>query len=213
MGSGRGEPVSPLLAGRVGGIGQDRPDAARPCSRPLQETVQARNLVKSQDVFFWALLRRDSNNTGWYWKSRGDFLATKRFGPILAAGKRGPLPTPSKISVVSKKEIGQRLRTLRNARGFTQARLARILGTHQTGISQIEVGHRGLTVQQVVKLAKALRVSTDDILAQANGRVDGELVKDRHLLRRMQLIARLPKPEKKVLLQTIDVFLKSAHIT
>jgi transcriptional regulator with XRE-family HTH domain len=123
------------------------------------------------------------------------------------------LPTPSKISVVSKKEIGQRLRTLRNASGSTQARLARILGTHRTGISQIEVGHRGLTVQQVVTLAKSLRVSTDDILARANGRVDGELVKDRHLPRRMQLIAKLPKAEKKALLQTIDAFLKSAHIT
>jgi transcriptional regulator with XRE-family HTH domain len=120
------------------------------------------------------------------------------------------MPTPSKISVVSKKEIGARLRALRQARGLTQAKLARLLGTQQTGVSQVELGNRGLTVQQVVKLAKVLRVPTDAILAQNNIGRD-TLLKDRRLLHRMQEIEKLPKEDKKALLKTIDAFLKGVR--
>jgi len=122
------------------------------------------------------------------------------------------VPTPSKINVVSKKDIGQRLRAIRNARGMSQARLGKILGTHQTGISQVEVGRRGLTLQQVVKLAKALSVSIDQILGQIHGRTEDALVRDRHLVRRMQLIGKLPRAERKALIKTIDAFLKSSQV-
>jgi len=128
------------------------------------------------------------------------------------AAKRETVATPSKINVISKKDIGQKVRAIRNARGMNQARLAKILGTHQTGISQIEVGRRGLTLQQLVKLAKALRVSVDEILGQAQSQTEEGLVRDRHLVRRMQLIAKLPSPERKALLKTIDAFLKSSNV-
>src|SRR5512138_2205839 len=75
-----------------------------------------------------------------------------------------PLPRPPKEEVVSKKQIGERLRALRQARELTQAELAEILGTKHTNVSGVERGVRGLTVQQIVKLARALDVSPDAIL-------------------------------------------------
>ncbi len=122
------------------------------------------------------------------------------------------MPTPPKSVILSKKEVGERLRALRQARGITQVQLAKVLGTQQTAISQVEVGNRGLTIQQVVKLAKALQVSTDAILAQPRSGNQEALPKDRKLLRRMRQIERLPRPEKHALLKTIDAFLKSAQV-
>lgn len=122
------------------------------------------------------------------------------------------MPTPSKISVVSKKDIGERLRVLRQARGITQTRLARLLGTHQTGISQVERGHRGLTLQQVVKLARVLETSTDELLALGDHAHVQALPKDRQILKRMRQIEKLPRPDRQALIKTIDAFLKSSQV-
>lgn len=122
------------------------------------------------------------------------------------------MPRPPKQVVLSRKDIGARLRALRKARDMTQVELAEVLGTQQTAISQVEIGNRGLTVQQVVKLAKALRVSTDAILGPRNGAAPEDLPNDRKLLRRLRQIERLPKAEKQALLKTIDAFLKSSQV-
>jgi len=122
------------------------------------------------------------------------------------------VPTPPKSVVLSPREIGDRLRALRQARSLTQVQLARLLGTQQTAISQVELGNRGLTVQQVVKLAKSLQVSTDAILGPPDGSSHEGLPRDRKLLRRLQQIEKLPKPDKQALMKTIDAFLKSALV-
>ena len=61
------------------------------------------------------------------------------------------------------------MRGLRESRGITQVELARALGIPQSNVSEMERGVRGLTVHQAVKLAKALKVSTDEILLGGNG--------------------------------------------
>lgn len=122
------------------------------------------------------------------------------------------MPTPPKHVVLSRREIGARLRALRKSRDMTQVELAKVLGTQQTAVSQVEVGNRGLTVQQVVKLAKALRVSTEAILGATNAVGHEELPTDRKLLRRLRQIEKLPRAEKQALIKTIDAFLRSAQV-
>jgi transcriptional regulator with XRE-family HTH domain len=119
---------------------------------------------------------------------------------LLQAKERG-VPKPPKNAILSKQEIGWRLRAVRQVRGATQAQLERVLDTQQTAISQVELGNRGLTIQQVVKLAKALHVSTDAILGQPRKSDHAALPKDRNLLRRIQRIEKLPKPERQALLK------------
>lgn len=117
------------------------------------------------------------------------------------------MPRAPKNVLFSKEEVGQRIRTLREARGMMQVEIAKILGIDQSNVSAIERGVRGLTVHQTLKLARALRVSTDEILSDMQTRDDGPL--DRRFLRRLQRVGQLPKRDQQALLRTIDAFLKN----
>jgi transcriptional regulator with XRE-family HTH domain len=109
--------------------------------------------------------------------------------------------------VISKAAIGARLKTSRLSQGFTQAKLAKRLGTLQSNISDIERGARKPTLQQLVDIARVLRVSLDqlvtaDITAGGNG-----LLKDHRFLRRLERIDQLSKRDRQSLLNTIDAYL------
>lgn len=118
------------------------------------------------------------------------------------------MPRPPKNVLFSKVEVGQRIRALREARAITQVELAKILGIDQSNVSAIERGVRGLTVHQALKLAQALRASTDEILSGVRNRDDGAM--DRRFLRRLQKVGQLTKRDQQALLRTIDAFLKNA---
>jgi transcriptional regulator with XRE-family HTH domain len=118
------------------------------------------------------------------------------------------LPRAPKSIAISKSDVGQRLRTVRTKRGLTQQELANLLGTNQSHIANVERGERGVTIHQIVKLAKALQVSTDEILFGKHGAQDTTPAKtDRRFLRRLQRISSLPNREKQALITTIDAFL------
>lgn len=121
------------------------------------------------------------------------------------------MPRPPKHTVFSKKEVGERLRSLRQARGLTQIDLAHTLGITQSNVSAIERGARGLTVHQVVKLAKALKASTDEILGThktaASKGAAVEILQDRRFLKRLQRVGQLPERDQQALLRTMDAFL------
>lgn len=122
------------------------------------------------------------------------------------------MPKPPKDVVLSKKEIGARLRTLREQQGLAQSKLAVMIGTHAQSLWQIENGIRGITVQQVVKLARALRVSVDEILGEGNGHKPHRTKSgDARFLRRLRDIEELSRSEKQALLKTIDHFLRGAR--
>jgi transcriptional regulator with XRE-family HTH domain len=92
---------------------------------------------------------------------------------------------------------------------MTQAELADILGITQSNVSGLEHGRRSLTIHQVVKLAQALRTTTDQILLGSKPDKKGTNgnVTDRRFLRRLERIDRLPKRKKQALLTTIDAYL------
>lgn len=60
--------------------------------------------------------------------------------------------------------IGERLARLRSKREMTQVELAKALGVSQAMLSRYEKGEVRLTAPAVVKIAKALKVSTDELL-------------------------------------------------
>jgi transcriptional regulator with XRE-family HTH domain len=121
------------------------------------------------------------------------------------SGEGQDLPRPPKDTLFSKKEIGERIRALRLERGMPQVELARLLSVHQTNISAMERGTRALTIHQILKLSRALKVPTDEILTGTRTRQDGHV--DRRFLRRLQKIDKLSKRDKQSLLGTIDAFL------
>ena len=115
------------------------------------------------------------------------------------------MPKPPKEVVISKAQIGVRIRALRQAREMTQANVAAIMGVPHTTVSGIERGVRGVTLHQLVKLARALDVSAAELLDEP-GRKDhrgaGRLPPR---LRRMEA---LPRPKRRVLHELIDAFLE-----
>jgi len=60
--------------------------------------------------------------------------------------------------------IGRRLRRLREARGITQAGLARRLRVDQSTLSRWENGRRPIPVASLLAAARLLDVSVDEIL-------------------------------------------------
>lgn len=123
------------------------------------------------------------------------------------------MPKPAKSEALSKREVGQRIRALRQQQRLSQTDLAKILETHQTAVSQIELGTRGISLHQAIKLSRALHTSLDDLLGSTDGpQPKNGRVTDRSLVRRIEKIARLSKRDRVALLRNIDNFLKGAGV-
>lgn len=110
------------------------------------------------------------------------------------------------ITPVDEKAIGRRLREIRQRRGFTQAQVAGQLGIDQTLVSNYERGAARLHGALVAGLAKALRVSADEILGlkdlPARNHVDGRL------LRRLERIEELPVADQRAVLKYLSALLE-----
>jgi transcriptional regulator with XRE-family HTH domain len=107
---------------------------------------------------------------------------------------------------VDDQTIGKRLRELRKRRGFTQGELADRLGLNQPLVSQYEQGEIRMHAALVAAFAKALKVSSDEILGLKESKENG-LLTDRPVLRRLQKMEALSRRDKQALLRTIDGFL------
>jgi transcriptional regulator with XRE-family HTH domain len=60
------------------------------------------------------------------------------------------------------KKFGQRLKEIRNNKGLSQERLASLTGLHRTYISDIERGKKNISLRNIEKLSKSLRVKMSD---------------------------------------------------
>jgi transcriptional regulator with XRE-family HTH domain len=104
--------------------------------------------------------------------------------------------------------LGKRITALRKERGYTQIELSEKLDTTQVIISDYERGKLRPHPDMIVRLAKALSVSTDELLGVKSPDSSGAVV-SRRVLRRLKAIDSLPKRDKDALLRTIDAFLSA----
>ena len=116
------------------------------------------------------------------------------------------MPSPAKDVLVSKKDVGDRVRELRKARELSQGKLAAALGIPPTNVSAIERGVRGLSIQQLVKLARVLDVSPAEILGDQPGPTTRR--KPGPSPKRFDKITALPRAKRRVLFEIIDAFLE-----
>lgn len=107
--------------------------------------------------------------------------------------------------------IGSRISEIRNRRAMTQVQLAAAVGMDQSLLSRYERGILRLHGALVADLAKALQVTTDEILGLKEPK-GNSLLADRRVVRRMQRIERLPRRKKEILFATIDSFLRGEAI-
>jgi transcriptional regulator with XRE-family HTH domain len=94
--------------------------------------------------------------------------------------------------------------------GETQVELADKIGITQNLVSAYELNSLRLNAEMVVRFAKALEVTTDELLGLKTPK-NGSNKTSLKILRRMKKIETLPPPNQKTLLKTIDTFLKAAE--
>jgi transcriptional regulator with XRE-family HTH domain len=127
------------------------------------------------------------------------------------------MPTPRKTDVQTSQsvtgQIAKRIVSLRKTRGLTQAQLADIVGISRNLLANYEMGRTHLTDDSIIRLASALRVSADELLGIKDGDTATTSVPSVRLVRRMQKIALLPQADQKVILKTIDTYLKGAVVS
>ena len=62
------------------------------------------------------------------------------------------------------KKFGEKLKEIRTQKGLSQEKLAFKSGLHRTYISDIERGYRNVSLINIEKIAKALGVSSSELL-------------------------------------------------
>jgi|LGVF01.1.fsa_nt_gb transcriptional regulator with XRE-family HTH domain len=117
--------------------------------------------------------------------------------------------------------IGQRIARLRKVKGYTQTDLAKELSQGEASereihnvrvlISDYERNKIRPNYEMVIRLALAFGVTADELLGikpskNKNNKPNLKIQK------RMKNIEKLPAPQQKTLLKTIDTFLKAAQL-
>ena len=79
----------------------------------------------------------------------------------------------------TQKQLGQKIKALREQRELSQEQLAKFAGVSRAAISEIERGNRGLDVLELAKMAKLFELSTDEFLQDKRDREKRLLKKKR----------------------------------
>ena len=104
-------------------------------------------------------------------------------------------------------EFGRRLTELRQSRGLTQTQLAQVIGATQRVISRLETIAEHPTVPVLVELARALKVSADELLGlKSPPKVEApvQLPEERRLWKKLRQVAALPERDQRAVLRIID---------
>jgi len=95
--------------------------------------------------------------------------------------------------------FADRLAGLRKQRGLTQQALGDVAGVHMMQIHRYESGASQPSLEVLKKLAKALRVSADELLFDKDEREP-----DEELRLQLEAISRLDPAEKHVVMEVLD---------
>lgn len=103
--------------------------------------------------------------------------------------------------------FGERLAEIRESRGLTQAELALAVGVSRRVIAYYEQEDSQPPGAMLVDLAKALRVSSDQLLGLKPPK-EKRSPRTARLLKRLQKIEQLPQTDQRVVLKLVDGLLE-----
>ena len=109
-------------------------------------------------------------------------------------------------------DFGKRLAQLRKEAGYTQKELADEIDSTRRVIAYYETESGHPPASLLVDLAKALNVTTDELLGVTPTTQKTAKKADNRLQRRFQQMEKLPTKDRRQLIQVIDTFLKAAQV-
>lgn len=112
---------------------------------------------------------------------------------LLTMTKRNQSPNP----------FGERLRELRHARGLTQTELGERVGLSQRMVGHYETHVKFPPVHIIPALAKALRVTADELLGLKPFK-DESLAKHKSLMRRFRIVDELPLRDQRMVFSLVN---------
>lgn len=120
---------------------------------------------------------------------------------------------PSKRTKADRPEqtFGQRLRRIRESRGFSQEQLGRRSGISQRMVAYYENHAKKAPAHQLLKMAAVLRVSLEELLgykalAETNGK------RSSRLWNKLRMVETLPAKDRKQVLQLIDTLVERERL-
>ncbi len=109
------------------------------------------------------------------------------------------------------RDIGERIRELRKARGMTQSELAGRLGVTQALIASYESARRSVPLRKLCLLAEALGVSIEDCIGRAAPRQRRKPGPPSQIERKLMELEKLPRSEQQFVIRMLDSALAQAR--
>jgi transcriptional regulator with XRE-family HTH domain len=105
--------------------------------------------------------------------------------------------------------FGKKLREAREAKGYSQAELARQISSHHSIIGKYERDEVKPTIDVIKKLSEVLGTTISYLMGETESQ---NVFKDPVMLKRMAEIEALPEKDKQCLLLTVDNFIKATKL-
>lgn len=119
-----------------------------------------------------------------------------------------------RLATLKQREVegfGDRLAQIRKGRGMTQAELGAAVGVSNRVIAYYELESRQPPGAMLADLARALRVSVDELLG-AKPVKDQTRPKTARLMKRLQRVEDLPPADQKAVLKFVDALIKTRTV-
>lgn len=100
--------------------------------------------------------------------------------------------------------FGKRIKYIREERGFSQAELARLIGSYHSIIGKYERDEVKPNIDVVKKMAEVLQTTAGYLIGETP---DRELLKDPAMLKRLNDISKFSKEDKEHILYTLDAII------
>ncbi len=115
-----------------------------------------------------------------------------------------------KKKLLQKETLGQRIKRIRKQQGYTQADVGKKVGVAQRLVSDYESGRLRVSVDMLVRFAKAFDINVNELITDAHNSKKEISPIGSKLTQRIRRIETLPITQQKTIIKTVDAFLKAA---
>lgn len=103
--------------------------------------------------------------------------------------------------------IGDRIKRLRQEKGWSQAQLASKLNTHPKQVSKYERGINLPSTEVLVRMTQIFNVSADYLIFEERSDKDQSSIADRELVQKLSEIDKLSEQDKAIVKGVLDTFI------